>query len=158
TSYDGIPEADFHSAATIAGLKGLGIPSSKLLLGIGFYGRGWTGVGQSAPGGTATGPAPGTYEPGIDDYKVLRTECPATGTVGGTAGAEGGDEGGGDRTAATTAHERVYAGRGGLAGTSLWERSGQALPVLVVHLVRDGGGGVVTPPLVTALDGLQGPG
>jgi chitinase len=24
----------------------------------------------------------GTYEQGIDDYKVLRTKCPATGAVG----------------------------------------------------------------------------
>ena len=62
-----------------------GVPASKLLLGIGFYGRGWTGVTQAAPGGTATGPAPGTYEQGIEDYKVLKNSCPATGTVGGTA-------------------------------------------------------------------------
>ncbi|WP_158791115.1 hypothetical protein, partial [Streptomyces sp. NRRL WC-3549] len=40
--------------------------------GIGFYGRGWTGVTQAAPGGTATGAAPGTYEAGIEDYKVLK--------------------------------------------------------------------------------------
>ncbi|MBR7679214.1 chitinase, partial [Streptomyces daliensis] len=57
TTYDGIPKADRHTAATIAKLKGLGIPASKLLLGIGFHGRGWTGVTQSEPGGTATGPA-----------------------------------------------------------------------------------------------------
>ncbi|WP_086741306.1 glycoside hydrolase family 18 protein, partial [Streptomyces glaucescens] len=85
TSYAGIPKAANHTSATIAKLKGLGIPASKLLLGIGFYGRGWTGVTQTAPGGTATGPAAGTYEQGIDDYKVLKTKCPATGTVGGTA-------------------------------------------------------------------------
>ncbi|MGW0103483.1 glycosyl hydrolase family 18 protein, partial [Nocardia sp. NPDC003354] len=47
TSYSGIPKEDFHTSATIAKLKGLGIPSSKLLLGLGFYGRGWTGVAQS---------------------------------------------------------------------------------------------------------------
>ena len=64
----------------------------KLLLGIGFYGRGWTGVTQAAPGGTATGPAAGTYEEGIEDYKVLKAKCPATGTVGGTAYAKCGNE------------------------------------------------------------------
>ena len=84
-SYSGIPRAGYYTSATVAKLKGLGIPASKLLLGIGFYGRGWTGVTQSAPGGTATGPAAGTYEQGIDDYKVLKSKCPATGTVGGTA-------------------------------------------------------------------------
>ncbi|MDX6364075.1 MAG: chitinase, partial [Streptomyces sp.] len=61
-SYTGIPKANYYTSATIAKLKGLGIPASKLLLGIGFYGRGWTGVTQAAPGGTATGPATGTYE------------------------------------------------------------------------------------------------
>ena len=84
-SYSGIPRAGFNTSATIAKLRGLGIPAAKLLLGIGFYGRGWTGVTQAAPGGSATGPAAGTYEQGIDDYKVLKSKCPATGTVGGTA-------------------------------------------------------------------------
>ncbi|NED55610.1 glycoside hydrolase family 18 protein, partial [Micromonospora aurantiaca] len=81
TSYPGIPHAGFNSTDTIAKLKGMGVPANKLLLGIGFYGRGWTGVTQSEPGGTATGPAPGTYEAGIEDYKVLKGKCPATGTV-----------------------------------------------------------------------------
>jgi hypothetical protein len=34
-------------------------------------GRGRTGVTQSTPGGTATGPAPGTHEQGIEDYKLI---------------------------------------------------------------------------------------
>src|SRR5919198_5759746 len=41
TSYDGIPTAGFHTDAAIQKLKSKGIASSKLLLGIGFYGRGW---------------------------------------------------------------------------------------------------------------------
>ena len=76
TSYAGIPQAGFNSADAIAKLKAKGVPATKLLLGIGFYGRGWTGVTQSAPGGTATGAAPGTYEAGIEDYKVLKNVLP----------------------------------------------------------------------------------
>ncbi|MGW5638434.1 glycoside hydrolase family 18 protein [Streptomyces sp. NPDC003832] len=123
-SYAGIPKADLHSAATIAKLKGLGIPASKLLLGIGFYGRGWTGVTQSAPGGTATGPAAGTYEPGIEDYKVLRSTCPATGTVGGTAYAKCGSNWWSYDTPATIAGKMTYKNQQGLAGTFFWELSG----------------------------------
>ncbi|MGW1915029.1 glycoside hydrolase family 18 protein [Streptomyces sp. NPDC002076] len=124
TSYPGIPKAGYTTSATIAKLKGLGIPASKLLLGIGFYGRGWTGVTQAAPGGTATGPAAGTYEQGIDDYKVLRTKCPATGTVGGTAYAKCGSDWWSYDTPATIAAKMTYKNQQGLGGTFFWELSG----------------------------------
>ncbi|KMS71006.1 chitinase [Streptomyces viridochromogenes] len=123
-SYSGIPKAGLHTSATIAKLKGLGIPSAKLLLGIGFYGRGWTGVTQSAPGGTATGAAPGTYEAGIEDYKVLKTRCPATGTVGGTAYAKCGSQWWSYDTPATIATKMTYKNQQGLGGTFFWELSG----------------------------------
>ncbi|MFD0059260.1 glycoside hydrolase family 18 protein [Streptomyces sp. NPDC127168] len=124
TSYSGIPKADYHSSATIAKLKGLGVPASKLLLGIGFYGRGWTGVTQSEPGGTATGPAKGTYENGIEDYKVLKTSCPATGTVAGTAYAKCGSDWWSYDTPQTIATKMSYKNEQGLGGTFFWELSG----------------------------------
>ncbi|MGW6959019.1 glycoside hydrolase family 18 protein [Streptomyces sp. PAN_FS17] len=123
-SYSGIPKANFHTSATIAKLKSLGVPSSKLLLGIGFYGRGWTGVTQSAPGGTATGAAAGTYEAGIEDYKVLKTKCPATGTVGGTAYAKCGSNWWSYDTPGTIASKMTYKNQQGLGGTFFWELSG----------------------------------
>ncbi|GHE02465.1 glycoside hydrolase family 18 protein [Streptomyces alanosinicus] len=124
TSYSGIPKADFNTTSTIAKLRGLGIPADKLLLGIGFYGRGWTGVTQAEPGGKATGPAAGTYEQGIDDYKVLRTKCPATGTVGGTAYAKCGSDWWSYDTPATIATKMTYKNQQGLGGTFFWELSG----------------------------------
>ncbi|MGY5102363.1 MULTISPECIES: glycoside hydrolase family 18 protein [unclassified Streptomyces] len=123
-SYAGIPKANFHTSATIAKLKGLGVPAAKLLLGIGFYGRGWTGVTQAAPGGTATGPAAGTYEQGIDDYKVLKAKCPATGTVGGTAYAKCGSDWWSYDTPATIGTKMAYKDQQGLGGTFFWELSG----------------------------------
>ncbi len=124
TSYDGVPKAGYDTSATIARLKGTGVPAEKLLLGIGFYGRGWTGVTQDAPGGTATGPAAGTYEPGIDDYKVLKEKCPATGTVGGTAYAHCGADWWSYDTPSTIAGKMDYKDEQGLGGTFFWELSG----------------------------------
>ncbi|MET9267556.1 glycoside hydrolase family 18 protein [Amycolatopsis sp. NPDC004079] len=124
TSYNGLPTQGFYSDAAIQKLKTKGVPSSKLLLGIGFYGRGWTGVTQSAPGGTATGPAPGKYEQGIEDYKILKTSCPATGTVAGTAYAKCGSNWWSYDTPSTIAGKTSYARSQGLGGTFFWELSG----------------------------------
>ncbi|MFD9501350.1 glycosyl hydrolase family 18 protein [Streptomyces sp. NPDC060035] len=124
TSYSGIPQEGFNSAAAIAKLKAQGVPASKLLLGIGFYGRGWTGVTQSAPGGTATGAAPGTYEAGIEDYKVLKNTCPSTGTVAGTAYAHCGTNWWSYDTPATIASKMAWANGQGLGGAFFWEFSG----------------------------------
>jgi chitinase len=95
-----------------------------LLLGIGFYGRGWTGVTQAAPGGTATGSATGTYEQGIDDYKVLKTKCPATGPVAGTAYAKCRTNWWSYDTPSTIAGKMTHKNQQGLGGTFLWELSG----------------------------------
>jgi len=124
TSYAGIPTAGFYSDAAIQKLKSKGIPSAKILLGIGFYGRGWTGVTQSAPGGTATGAAPGKYEAGIEDYKLISTRCPSNGTVGGTAYAFCGGQWWGYDTPATIRSKMTYANNQGLGGAFFWELSG----------------------------------
>ncbi|MGX6604215.1 glycosyl hydrolase family 18 protein [Micromonosporaceae bacterium Da 78-11] len=127
TSYAGIPQAGFNSDAAIQKLKSKGVPASKILLGIGFYGRGWTGVTQAAPGGTATGAAATTTaggEAGIDDYKVLKNTCPATGTVAGTAYAFCGNNWWSYDTPATIAGKMTYAKQQGLGGAFFWEFSG----------------------------------
>ncbi len=123
-SYPGIPKEGFNSDAAISKLKAAGVPASKLLLGIGFYGRGWSGVTQDEPGGTATGAAPGTYEAGIEDYKVLKNSCPTTGTVAGTAYAHCGTNWWSYDTPATIGTKMDYKNQQGLGGTFLWELSG----------------------------------
>ncbi|KWT62027.1 chitinase [Streptomyces albus subsp. albus] len=124
TAYNGIPKAGYNTADTIKKLKGMGIPANKLLLGIGFYGRGWQGVTQDAPGGTATGAAPGKYEAGIEDYKLLKTRCPATGKVGGTAYAKCGNQWWSYDTPETIGSKMTYKNQQGLGGTFFWELSG----------------------------------
>ncbi|MFH8751429.1 glycosyl hydrolase family 18 protein [Streptomyces rimosus] len=124
TSYPGIPKQGFNTDAALQKLKAKGVPAKKLLIGIGFYGRGWTGVTQDAPGGTATGPAPGKYEAGIEDYKILKASCPSTGTVAGTAYARCGSNWWSYDTPATINGKMAYAKQQGLGGAFFWEFSG----------------------------------
>ncbi|WP_240135069.1 glycoside hydrolase family 18 chitinase [Streptomyces sp. MUM 178J] len=141
TSYPGIPQEGFNSAAAIAKLKAKGVPAEKLLLGIGFYGRGWTGVTQSAPGGSATGPASGTYEQGIEDYKVLKSRCPSNGTVAGTAYAHCGSEWWSYDTPSTVASKMGWARNQGLGGAFFWEFSGDTANGELVSAIDSGLGG-----------------
>ena len=125
-SYAGIPTAGFYSDNAIQLLKSKGVPASKLLLGIGFYGRGWTGV-SNVNGGLnqpATGAAQGTYEAGIEDYKVLVNTCPATGTIAGTAYAYCGGNWWSYDTPSTIAGKMTYVKNQGLGGAFFWEMSG----------------------------------
>ncbi|MFC4149973.1 glycosyl hydrolase family 18 protein [Micromonospora mangrovi] len=138
SSYTGIPQQGFYSDAAIQKLKAKGVPADKLLLGIGFYGRGWTGVTQDAPGGTATGPAPGTYEQGIEDYKVLKNSCPATGTVAGTAYAKCGSNWWSYDTPATIGGKMTYAKNQGLGGAFFWELSGDTSNGELIGAIKGG--------------------
>jgi chitinase len=48
-------------------------PARKLVLGVPFYSRGWTGVTNANHGlfQASTGPAPATFEAGVEDFKVV---------------------------------------------------------------------------------------
>ena len=138
TGYAGIPIADFHSDNGVQLLKSFGVPSEKILLGIGFYGRGWTGVSQSAPGGAASGAAQGTYEAGIEDYKVLKNSCPATGVVAGTAYAYCGNNWWSYDTPATIQGKMNYVNQQGLGGAFFWEFSGDTANGELIQAISDG--------------------
>ena len=63
----------YNSNDAIEAFLERGVPASKLNLGIGFYGRGWTNVANVNNGLYQSGSAaPGTYEAGNEDYKVLK--------------------------------------------------------------------------------------
>ncbi|QGQ18533.1 chitinase [Cellulomonas sp. JZ18] len=138
TAYPGIPQAGFNSEAAVNKLIAKGIPARKILLGVGFYGRGWNGVTQSAPGGSASGAAPGTYEQGIEDYKVLKQRCPATGTVGGTAYAHCGSQWWSYDTPQTIAGKMTWARNKGLGGAFFWELSGDTSNGELITAVQGG--------------------
>ncbi|MGW8699128.1 glycosyl hydrolase family 18 protein [Streptomyces eurythermus] len=137
TSYNGIPKEGFTTADAMAKFKAIGVPAKKLLIGIGFYGRGWTGVTQEAPGGTATGPAAGTYEQGIEDYKVLKTSCPVTGTVAGTAYAHCGTNWWSYDTPATIKTKMAWANTQGLGGAFFWDFTGDTANGELVSAISD---------------------
>ncbi|MEU5860341.1 glycosyl hydrolase family 18 protein [Nonomuraea sp. NPDC047529] len=138
TTWDKIPVPGFYTDNAIQKLKSKGVPAAKLLLGIGFYGRGWTGVTQAAPGGTATGPAPGTYEQGIEDYKVIKTRCPSTGTVAGTAYAYCGNQWWSYDTPSTIGGKMGYSKSQGLGGAFFWELSGDTTNAELLTAMKNG--------------------
>ncbi|GIE98405.1 glycoside hydrolase family 18 protein [Paractinoplanes rishiriensis] len=124
TAYPGIPRDTATTTATVTELLRLGVPAGKLLLGIGFYGRGWSGASEADPGGWAEAPAKGRFEKGMEDYKILAVRCPPTGTIGGTAYAHCGDQWWSYDTPETIKTKMAYARSRSLAGAFVWELAG----------------------------------
>ena len=70
--------ADFRAfsvATAVDAWRAGGASADKLVVGVPFYGRGWTGVAGGGDGlyQAAGQPAPATYEAGYEDFKVLRS-------------------------------------------------------------------------------------
>jgi chitinase len=67
---------DTWGAKSVATYLDAGVPRSKLLLGVPFYGRGWRGVAAVNYGFCqgARGVPRGTYEKGVEDYSVLAAQ------------------------------------------------------------------------------------
>jgi chitinase len=117
----------FSGDLAIRTYRNAGAAASKLLLGIPYYGRGWSNVpnvngGLYQPGGAA----PGTFEAGIEDYKKLkilagtRTYDNATGALSffdGSTFWSYDDE-------RAIARKTAYVKSQGLGGTMVWELDG----------------------------------
>ncbi|MER6475409.1 glycoside hydrolase family 18 protein [Streptomyces filamentosus] len=65
---------DWSVEGTVRSWLRRGAPAHKLVVGMPFYGQGWTGVtgGGDGLGRPAAGPAPATWAPGSEDYKNLK--------------------------------------------------------------------------------------
>ena len=116
-------------------LVSVGVPRSKLLIGVGFYGRGWTGVTQQAAGGSASGPAPGAYETGIEDYKILSTRGYSLTNFAGTSFGFGGGQWWGYDTASTIASKGAYQNSEGFGGMFAWELTGDTTSGTLMNAV-----------------------
>ncbi|GAA3289871.1 glycoside hydrolase family 18 protein [Dactylosporangium vinaceum] len=66
---------DFSGSSALKAWTDRGAPKKQLVLGIPYYGQGWTGVTDANRGlfQPATGAAKGTWADGNEDYKVLAT-------------------------------------------------------------------------------------
>ncbi|MYQ77738.1 MULTISPECIES: glycoside hydrolase family 18 protein [unclassified Streptomyces] len=65
---------DYSVDRTVRDWLKRGAPARKLVMGMPFYGQGWTGVtgGGDGLGQPAAGPAPATWAAGYEDYKALK--------------------------------------------------------------------------------------
>lgn len=67
-------KGDFSVDQTVRDWLKRGAPARKLVMGMPFYGQGWTGVtgGGDGLGRPAAAPAPATWAAGYEDYKALK--------------------------------------------------------------------------------------
>ena len=138
TTYPGAPKPQANASATVDELLRLGVPAAKVLLGLGFYGRGWNGVTAAGVGSAAGGAATGRYEPGLEDYGLLVKRCPPTGTVGGTAIAHCGSQWWSYDTPETIRTKMAYARSRALGGAFAWELSGDTPDGVLLRAVSTG--------------------
>ena len=70
------PASEYSIDRAVQDYLAAGVPANKLTIGVPFYGRGWKGVANVNNGlfQPAAAAAPGTWEAGIEDYKVLKTK------------------------------------------------------------------------------------
>ncbi|MGN9781833.1 glycoside hydrolase family 18 protein [Nonomuraea sp. ZG12] len=69
-------EVRYSVDQTVRDYRERGAPARKLVIGVPAYGQGWTGVTAGGNGlyRPATGPAPGKWAAGVEDYKDLVTK------------------------------------------------------------------------------------
>jgi chitinase len=131
----------YNSNDAIEAFLSRGVPASKLNLGIGFYGRGWTNVANVNnglyQGGSA---APGTYEAGNEDYKVLKDR---PGTIYTDANARATWKYDGNTfwsydTPALVTEKMSYVKAQNLGGAFFWEFSGDDAQGTLAKTIGDG--------------------
>ncbi|KRG82995.1 chitinase [Stenotrophomonas daejeonensis] len=131
----------YNSNDAIQAFLDRGVPAQKVNIGIGFYGRGWTGVSSANNGLYQSGSAaPGTYEAGIEDYKVLKNLA-GTSYTDSQAVAHwkyNGSTFWSYDNPALIAQKMSYAKVQGLGGAFFWEFSGDTSNGELVDAIHNG--------------------
>jgi chitinase len=134
-------QRSYNSNDAIQAFRSRGVPAAKLNLGIGFYGRGWTNVSSANNGLYQSGSAaPGTYEAGIEDYKVLKTKSGSHYTDA-TARAHwllSGNQFWSYDDPALVFEKMQYVKNQSLGGAFFWEFSGDDAQGSLAQAIRDG--------------------
>ncbi|WP_079248209.1 glycosyl hydrolase family 18 protein [Lysobacter antibioticus] len=131
----------YNSNDAIEAFLSRGVPASKINLGIGFYGRGWTNVANVNNGLYQSGSAAqGTYEAGIEDYKVLKGK---PGTIYTDANARATWKYDGNTfwsydTPALIGEKMQYVKAQNLGGAFFWEFSGDDAQGELVNAISNG--------------------
>jgi chitinase len=121
-----------------------GAPPKEIVLGVPFYSRGWTDVAAANDGlyQPAAGAAPGTWEDGVDDYKVVKNRV-ASGFVrhedSGAAWLYDGTTFWTFDDPPIMAAKAEYARENGLGGIMFWELSGDTPNGELIAAIADGG-------------------
>jgi chitinase len=130
---------------TVSAYLQRGAPRDQLVVGVPFYSRGWTGVASANHGlyQASSGPAPGTWEAGVDDYKVTQGLLAHgfTRYQDGQAGAawlfDGTTFWTFDDPAVMTA-KAGYVNRNNLGGIMFWELSGDTADGELIRAIAGG--------------------
>jgi chitinase len=135
----------FSVDATVDAYVDRGAPRKELVVGVPFYSRGWTGVGPANSGlyQAATGAAPGTWEAGVDDYKVAKQLLGSGYTrhqddVAGAAWLFDGTTFWTFDDPLIMAAKAQYARQNGLGGIMFWELSGDTSDGELIDAIADG--------------------
>jgi chitinase len=135
----------FSVDGTVDAYVDRGAPPKELVVGVPFYSRGWTGVAPANNGlfQSASGPAPGTWEAGVDDYKVAKQRLGSGYTryqdsVAGAAWLFDGTTFWTFDDPLIMAAKAQYARENRLGGIMFWELSGDTSDGELIDAIADG--------------------
>ncbi|MGQ8367095.1 glycoside hydrolase family 18 protein [Glaciecola sp. 1036] len=127
-----------NSDHAIKTLLSQNVPADKILLGIGFYGRGWQGVKNESVLSIATAPAQGKNEVGAENYNTLIARCSNIDEITGTAYSFCNNEWWSFDTPKTISIKMDYVNERQLGGAFFWQLSGDTKTNDLLNAIHQG--------------------